>query len=98
MGAGAYRRGSCRVAREADARMVSALERAGRQALEEEAARLRARVGVLEHDLRRARRCLAAERYARQKRTAELEAEVRSSACAVSILCRAHFGDEGSKV
>lgn len=88
MGAAAYNRGSRLVAMEADGRMPEAIARAGHQALEDENARLREHLTRLEGDLARARRCLAAERYGREKRVGELEAALRATEFGVSILCR----------
>lgn len=91
MGAAAYRRGSAVIARQADMDARVAVARADRQALRDENERLRSRVSELEHLLARARRCLAAERAAREKRVAELKADVAGGDSAISHLCRIAF-------
>ena len=95
MGAAAYNRGSQLVSREADERMPLASFRADRQAHKDEVARLREQVASLERDLRRARRCLAAERAARESLRVRLADEERANAWGVGVLCRLAFsGDE----
>ena len=95
MGAGAYNRGSRIVSREADARMPGAVSRADRQAQTDEIARLRGQVAALERELRRARRCLAAERLGREQLRVRLGAEERANAFGVGVLCRIAFpGDD----
>lgn len=96
MGAAAYNRGSRLVAREADERMPGILSRADRQAHKDEVARLREQVATLERDLRRARRCLAAERAGREAIRARLADEERASAFGVGVLCRLAFPGDGS--
>lgn len=93
MGAAAYNRGSRLQSAEADARMGAANARRDRQALADENARLRAKILRLEHDLARARRCLAAERLARESRVNELRAELRAAKFGTQILCRIAFRD-----
>lgn len=64
-------------------------------ALNDEVARLRERIVMLERDLRRARRCLAAERAGREALRARLSASERAYAFAVGVLCKLAFpGDE----
>lgn len=92
MSRGAYQRGSRLVAREADARVKLLDARIERQALKDENARLRLRVERLEHDLGRARRCISAERFAREQRVNELKSELRASHFGVTTLCRIAFG------
>lgn len=94
MSAAAHNRGSRVVARAADDLMPSAQSRADRAAQKDETERLRERVAQLEKTLSRARRCLAAERHAREARTAELKAELRASKYAVTLLCKLAFPDE----
>jgi hypothetical protein len=95
MGAGAYNRGSRLVSREADARMPEALSRADRQAHKDEIVRLREQVAALEHELRRARRCLASERAGREALRVRLADEERANAFGVGVLCGLAFpGDE----
>lgn len=95
MGAAAYNRGSRLVSKEADERMPLATARADRQAHKDEVARLREQIATLERDLRRARRCLAAERAARESLRVRLADEERANAFSVGILCRLAFpGDE----
>jgi predicted nucleic acid-binding Zn-ribbon protein len=95
MGAAAYNRGSRLVSKEADERMSAVTLRVGRQAYKDEASRLREQIAALEHELRRARRCLAAERAGREALRVHLANEERSHAFGVDILCRLAFpGDE----
>lgn len=95
MGAASHNRGSQLVSREADERMPLALSRADRQAHKDEVARLREQVAALERELRRARRCLAAERLGREQLRVRLGDEERSHALSVKWLCRLAFpGDE----
>ena len=83
------------MAREADERMPVATSRADAQAHKDEIARLREQVTTLERDLRRARRCLAAERAARESLRVRLADEERARAFGVGVLCRLAFpGDE----
>jgi hypothetical protein len=93
--AAAYNRGSRLVSREADERMPVATSRADAQAHKDEIARLREQVAALEHALRRARRCLAAERAGREALRVRLADEERANAFGVGVLCRLAFpGDE----
>ena len=95
MGAAAYSRGSRLVAREADERMPVATSRADAQAHKDEVTRLREQVATLKRDLRRARRCLAAERAGREALRARLIDEERANAFGVGVLCGLAFpGDE----
>jgi hypothetical protein len=91
MGAAAYNRGSRKLAIEADRLMPTAVARSDRQALSDENARLREQVANLTRDLARARRCLAAERYGREQLRLRAAEGERSSAFAVSTLCRLAF-------
>lgn len=95
MGAAAYNRGSRLAAREADARMPAAMARADRQAHADEVTRLREQVATLERDLRRARRCLAAERAGREALGARLADAERVYTYSVGLLCRIVFPDDG---
>ena len=88
MGIAAYNRGSRIVERVADEHLVGTSTRADHQATKDESAQLRAKISRLERDLGRARRCLAAERLAREMRVAELKDELRASNLCISILCR----------
>jgi len=91
----AYNRGSRLVAREADERMPVATSRADAQAHKDEVARLREQVTTLKRDLRRARRCLAAERAGREALRARLIDAERANAFGVGVLCGLAFpGDE----
>ena len=95
MGAAAYNRGSRLVSREADERMPVAVSRADHQAHKDEIARLREQVAALDRELRRARRCLAAERLGREQLRVRLRAEEGSHALSVTWLCRLAFpGDK----
>lgn len=97
MGAAAYNRGSRLVSREADECMPEAARRADRQAHKDEADRLRAQIATLERELRRARRCLAAERAGRESLRVRLANEERSRAFSVGILCRLAFPGDAKK-
>lgn len=95
MSAAAYNRGSRIVSRGADERMPEALCRADRLAHKDEISRLHERVAELERELRRARRCLASERAARESLRVRLANEERANAFGVGVLCRLAFpGDE----
>lgn len=94
MGAAAYNRGSRVISRETDRNMPGAQARADREASKDEVARLRGQIASLERDLARARRCLAAERAARERRTAELTAELRAARFGTSVLCRIAFAGD----
>ena len=95
MSIAAYNRCSRLVAREADERMPVATARADRQAHKDEVARLREQIAALERELRRARRCLAAERLGREQLRVRLRAEEGSHALSVTWLCRLAFpGDK----
>lgn len=88
MGVAASNRGSRSIARDADALMPMAITRADRQAHKDEIERLRAQVADLTRDLKRARRCIAAERQGRENLRLRLVAEERIYAFAVGVLCR----------
>lgn len=95
MSAAAYNRGSRIVSRGADERMPVALSRADQQAHKDEIVRLRGQVADLERELRRARRCLAAERAGREALRVRLAHEESANAFSVGVLCRLAFpGDE----
>lgn len=95
MTAAAYKRGSRIVSREADDRMPEAMRRADRQSHKDEIARLREQVAALESQLRRARRCIAAERACREALRVRLAHEERANGFGVGVLCRLAFpGDE----
>ena len=95
MTAAAYKRGSRIVSRGADERMPMARFRADQQAHKDEIVRLREQVAALDHELRRARRCLAAERAGREALRVRLADEERANAFGVGVLCRLAFpGDE----
>jgi len=91
MGAAAYNRGSRLVSREADERMPVATSRADAQAHKDEIVRLREQVTTLERDLRRARRCLAAERAGRGALRARLADGESAYAFGVGVLCALAF-------
>lgn len=95
MSVAAYNRGSRLVSREAVERMPVATSRADAQAHKDEITRLREQVVTLERELRRARRCLAAERAGREALRARLTDEERANAFGVGVLCGLAFpGDE----
>lgn len=95
MSIAASNRGSRLVAREADERMPVATSRADAQAHKDEVTRLREQVTTLKRDLRRARRCLAAERAGREALRARLIDAERANAFGVGVLCGLAFpGDE----
>lgn len=88
MGIAAHNRGSRSIARDADALMPLAINRADRQAHKDEIERLQAQVADLTRDLTRARRCLAAERLGRENLRQRSATAERIYAFAVGILCR----------
>jgi len=88
VGIAAYNRGSASVARDADGRMPAAQTQAERHALKDEVARLRDRLAQSERDLRRASRCLAAERMGREALRLRLAQSEASHRFAIAILCR----------
>lgn len=92
MGAAAYNRGSRLVSKEADARMPESLSRTDRMTHADYVAKLREQIIALERDLRRARRCLAVERAAREALRVRLVNESRANAFGVGVLCRIAFG------
>jgi DNA helicase IV len=94
MGIAAYNNGSRVIAAEVESHMPAAQARADRQAHKDEIERLKNRVAQAERKLARARRCLAAERYARAKREGELKTELKAAAFSTSVLCRLAFGDK----
>lgn len=79
------------MSRYADERSLPAQERADRQARNDELAKLREQVAALEHALRRARRCLAAERLGREALRVRLAEEERVFAAAVGCLSKLAF-------
>ena len=91
MSAAAYSRGSRIVSRGADERMPMARFRADQQAHKDEIVRLREQVAALDHELRRARRCLASERAGREALRVRLADEERANAFGVGVLCRLAF-------
>ena len=91
MGSAAYNRGSRIGVLAADALMPEAQARADRRAHADEVLALRERVRLLERDLSRARRCLAALRYSHDARMVEARADAHTSALAISCLCRIAF-------
>lgn len=94
MGIAAYNRGSRGIARDADALMPLAVNRADRQAHKDEIERLRAQVAGLTRDLTRARRCIAAGRLVQESLRLRLAASERIYAFAVGILCRRVWPEE----
>jgi phage shock protein A len=75
--------------------MPVAVSRADHQAHKDEIARLREQVAALERELRRARRCLAAERAGREALRVRLADEESANSFGVGVLCRLAFpGDE----
>lgn len=95
MTAASYRRGSRVLMRDADRAMPEIHAREDARATKDEAARLRARIAELERDLRRARRCLAAERLAREARVAEARADRSAADFAIATLCKRAFPSDG---
>lgn len=77
--------------READKRMPLASRRAEHQAHKDQVVLLREQVAALEHQLRRARRCLAAERTAREALCSRVSDMERTYAFAVGTLARLAF-------
>jgi outer membrane murein-binding lipoprotein Lpp len=97
MGAAAYNRGSRLVIREVDERLAGVSMRADQYARETDVARLHAQIATLERDLRRARRCLAAERAGREALRVRLAHEETAYAFAVGVLCRLAFPRDESE-
>lgn len=91
MGVASSNRGDRVLARQADERMPAANARSDRAAQQDEIERLRAEVARLERDMARARRCLAAERCAREQGRLRLADSERAYGFAVPILCRIAF-------
>lgn len=91
MSAASYNRGSRLVSKVADMHMKQAHAQADRAAEREELERLRGALARAERELARARRCLTSARVAHDMRIADLQAEMRTSKLAVSILCRIAF-------
>lgn len=91
MGVATYNRGSRAIAAQADEKMPVATLRSDRQAHKDEVARLRGQIATLERDLRRARRCLAAERAGRERANERLAASKRAYDFGVGVLCRVAF-------
>jgi hypothetical protein len=91
MGAAHYNRGSRAISRQADACMPEAISRAADQSQRDEIGRLRDQVDRLQRQLRRARRCIASERYARGQLAERLAGSERAYEFAVSVLCRLAF-------
>lgn len=86
--------GTLVVQREAAARAKAAAPAADRAAVGDLEASLRARVEGLERDLKRARRALAAERFAREALASRLRDEESKYHFAVHTLCRKAFPGE----
>lgn len=80
-----------RLARELDPVAAAAMARAERRAHADDRARLLERVAILERDLKRARRCIAELRRARDARADETRADASRSDAAIRILTRIAF-------
>ena len=65
-----------------------AMRRAGTDAEQTEVAELRAKIARLERDLRRAKRCLAAERMGRENLRVRFDELERAYSFAVGTLCK----------
>jgi hypothetical protein len=94
MGHAAYNRGSDIVRRDADEHMPAAAVRTANATERDSIAQMRATIENLESELRRARRCIRAERNARAllaTRIAEHESAYRF---AVTTLCKAAFSPD----
>ena len=94
MGVAAYNRGTKVLRKQADAAMPSARESSMRARLEDENAALRASVAKLEHDLKRARRCLASERLGRESLADRLRRADSAHHFTVRILCKLAFPND----
>mgnify|MGYP001439453313 CR=1 FL=1 len=94
MGSSAYNRGSVIVRLEADARMPVAALHTACDIERDTILKMTATIARLEHDLRRARRCIQAERNARAMISARLAAHESSYSFAVTTLCKAVFTKE----
>lgn len=93
MGVAAHNRGSRLASMELDNLVDSAMRRVSRQACKDEVTRLRDQVTALERELRRARRCLAAERAGRENLRVRLSNEERAYDFAVGIMCKIAFSE-----
>jgi hypothetical protein len=89
-----YRRGIQPIEREADARVEACVRRIERQALRDQIEALRVRNARLERELERARRALAAERVARDLRSAEHRRAESASSFAIETLCKIAFPED----
>ena len=96
MGAASYNRGSKLISDHAAVDMLPAIARNERQAQKDEVARLRQTIASLERDLRRARRCLAAERFGREQLRLRLQQADSNYDFAVRTLCKKAFPVEVS--
>ena len=95
MGVASYNRGTRAIAAGIDARTHAINAREDRRAMSDECERLRARIAELEHDLKRARRCLASERLGRDQLRLRLQRAEREYSFGVGVLCKIAFpGDE----
>jgi len=74
--------------------MSAASVRAEREASKAAAATLRSRIAELEHELSRARRCIAELRRSKEARMEEARAYSASSQAAIRILTRLAFPKE----
>ena len=94
MGHAAYNRGSDIVRRDADKHMPTAAVRTANATERDSIAQMRATIATLEAELRRARRCIRAERNARALLAARLAEQESAYSFAVTTLCKATFTPE----
>jgi hypothetical protein len=94
MGVAASNRGSRIVARQAAAAVSAIAPRIERIAEKDEADRLRARISDLEHDLVKARRCIAELRRSKDECMADAKAEIQRGDAAIAILCKIAFSGD----
>ena len=94
MGHAAYNRGSDIVRRDTDKRIPAAALRTANATERDSIAQMRAKIETLESDLRRARRCIRAERNARAMLAARLAEHESAYSFAVTTLCKAAFTTE----
>lgn len=94
MGHAAYTRGSDIVRRATDKRMHDSELRTANATERDSIAQMRATIARLESELRRARRCILAERNARALIAARLAEHESAYSFAVNILCKAAFTTE----
>ncbi len=94
MGHAAYNRGSDIVRRDADEHMPAAAVRTANATECDSIAQMRATIENLESELRRARRCIRAERNARALLATRIAEQESAYSFAVTTLCKAAFSPD----